>query len=104
MPVRLPAGWQAGRSDLFVRYRRPVVQPRSRAWLAIPLVAFALVSLTIGLVAHQRLGAGKPYFHLFFTDTIHMKVWLVTAAIVLALTQLLTASRIYGLLHFPPPG
>ena len=25
------------------------MQPRSRAWLAIPLVAFALVSLTIGL-------------------------------------------------------
>lgn len=81
-----------------------MVQPRSRAWLAIPLVAFALVSLTVGLVAHQRLGAGKPYFHLFFTDTIHMKVWLVTAAILLALSQLLTASRIYGLLHFRPPG
>jgi len=83
-----------------------MVKPRgvSRPWLAVPLVAFALVALTVGIVARQRLASGKPYFHLFFTDTIHMKVWLATAAIVLALSQLVTASRIYGLLHFPPPG
>jgi hypothetical protein len=33
-----------------------------------------------------------------------MKVWLVTAALLLALGQLLTASRIYEVLHFPPRG
>ena len=33
-----------------------------------------------------------------------MKVWLSTAALLLVLTQPLTASRIYGLLHFPPRG
>jgi len=83
-------------------------QTRSRAWLAVPLVLFALVSLTVGLVASHTYdvlqGTKLPFFQLFFSDTIHMKVWLVTAAIVLALFQLLTASRIYGLLHFPPKG
>jgi hypothetical protein len=76
----------------------------SRPWLAVPLVAFALVSLSVGLVAHRTIKSPGPYFHLFFSDTIHMKVWLATAAIVLAITQLVTASRVYGLLHFPPPG
>jgi hypothetical protein len=33
-----------------------------------------------------------------------MKVWLITTALLLALFQLLTASRIYELLHFPPKG
>ncbi len=85
-------------------------QPRaskpSRAWLAAPLVGFALVSLTVGLIAKQTIQSpySTPYFHLFFSDTLHMKVWLATIALVLALGQLLTASRIYRLLRFPPPG
>jgi len=33
-----------------------------------------------------------------------MKVWLITAAVVLGFFQLLTAARIYQLLRFPPPG
>jgi hypothetical protein len=41
---------------------------------------------------------------LFFTDTLQMKAWLVTAAMVLACGQLLTAARIYELLRFPPKG
>ncbi len=31
-----------------------------------------------------------------------MKVWLATIALASGLAQLLTASRIYKLLHFPP--
>jgi hypothetical protein len=78
----------------------------SPAWLAIPLVIFALVSLTVGMVASRTVQQPyqTPFFHLFFSDTLHMKVWLVTAALVLGCFQLLTASRIYGLLRFPPPG
>jgi hypothetical protein len=77
-----------------------------RAWLVAPLVAFALVSLTIGLVAHQTVQQpyATPFFHLFFSDTLHMKVWLVTAALALGCFQLLTAARIYELFHFPPKG
>jgi hypothetical protein len=77
-----------------------------RAWLVAPLVAFALVSLTVGLVAHRTVQQpyGTPFFHLFFSNTLHMKVWLVTAALVLGCFQLLTAARIYELFHFPPKG
>ena len=75
-------------------------------WLAIPLVSFALVTLTIGLVARRtvREPYTAPFFHLFFKDTLHMKAWLVTASVVLACGQLLTAARIYELLRFPPTG
>jgi hypothetical protein len=76
------------------------------AWLAVPLVIFALVMLTVGLVARQtvREPYTTPFFHPFFTDTLPMKAWLVTAAVVLACGQLLTAARIYELLRFPPTG
>lgn len=76
------------------------------AWLAIPLILFALMSLTVGLIARGaiRQPYQTPFFHLFFSDTLHMKVWLITAAVVLGSFQLLTAARIYQLLRFPPPG
>ena len=79
---------------------------RNPAWLAVPLVAFALVTLTIGLVARQtvREPYATPFFHPFFSDTLHMKAWLVTAAMVLACGQLLTAAHVYELLRFPPKG
>ena len=76
------------------------------AWLAVPLVVFALIALTVGLVARQtvREPYATPFFHPFFTDTLPMKAWLVTAAVVLACGQILTAARIYELLRFPPTG
>ena len=76
------------------------------AWLAIPLILFALMSLTVGLIARGaiRQPYQTPFFHLFFSDTLHMKVWLITAAVVLGFFQLLTAARIYQLLRFSPPG
>jgi hypothetical protein len=78
----------------------------NQAWLAVPLVVFALITLTVGLVARQtvREPYETPLFRPFFTDTLHMKAWLVTAAVVLACGQLLTAARIYDLLRFPPKG
>jgi hypothetical protein len=88
---------------------RAAVEPpptRSRVWLAVPLVVFALVALTVGLVAHQTVKQPypTPFFHLFFSDTLHMKVWLASAALLLGCFQLLTAARIYEKLHFPPKG
>src|SRR5256712_6928572 len=76
------------------------------AWLAVPLGGYALSTLTVGLVARQtvREPYATPFFHPFFTDTLQMKAWLVTAAVVLACGQLLTAARIYDLLRFPPQG
>jgi hypothetical protein len=88
---------------------RVAVEPppaRNRVWLVVPLIVFALVALTVGLVAHQTVKQPypTPFFHLFFSDTLHMKVWLATAALLLGCFQLLTAARIYEKLHFPPKG
>jgi len=76
------------------------------AWLALPLGVGALLMLTVGLVARQtvREPYATPFFHLFFTDTLAMKVWLATAVVVLACGQVLTAARLYEVLHFPPQG
>ena len=83
---------------------RPVI-PR-RVVQVLPFIIFALVALTVGLLATRTIESpyATPFFHLFFSDTKHMKVWLSTAALLLVLSQPLTASRIYGLLHFPPRG
>jgi hypothetical protein len=48
--------------------------------LAAPLLLFAGVSLAIGLLAshanHEPYQT--PFFHLFFSNTLHMKAWLTT--------------------------
>jgi hypothetical protein len=75
---------------------------RSARWLAVPLVVFALVSLTAGLLANGEPSAGG-YFDLIFSDPIHMKVWLASAAVVLAIAQLFTAAWIYGKLPWSKP-
>jgi hypothetical protein len=78
----------------------------NRLWSAVPLVVFALITATVGLVARRtvREPYSTPFFHLFFKDTLHMKAWLATAVVVLACGQLLTAARIYELLRFAPKG
>jgi len=87
----------------------PSLEQPTRAnpvWLAVPLVLFALIALTVGLVARQtvREPYAVPFFHPFFVDTLHMKAWLVTVALVLACGQLLTAARIYAVFRFPTKG
>ena len=78
----------------------------SRVLPVLPLVLFAFVALIVGFVASRtiRQPYETPYSHLFFSDTLHMKAWLITAALLLSLGQLLTASRIYEVLRFPPKG
>lgn len=85
-------------------FERPV--RANRVWLAVPLVIGALIALTVGLAARRtvREPYAIPFFHPFFVDTLHMKAWLVSLALLLACGQLLTAARIYELLRFPPKG
>jgi hypothetical protein len=68
-------------------------------------VAFALASLTVGVVAkHNALAPGlypPSYLKLFFSDPIHLQVWLATAAVVLASFQVLTAAHIFSWLRLP---
>jgi hypothetical protein len=78
----------------------------SRVLIVLPLALVAFVAITVGFVASKtvRQPYETPFFHLFFSDTLHMKAWLITASLLLALGQLLTASRIYEVLRFPPKG
>ena len=77
--------------------RRPV-------WLLAPLLAFAFCSLLAGLVADAYSDStSSGYFDLFFSDTIHMKAWLASAAAALAVTQLFTAAWIFHKLPWAKP-
>ena len=79
---------------------------RSALWLAVPAGAFVLTSLAIGSLANRTVGhyPTPPFFHLFFSDTIHMKVWLTTGVVGLAGCQILTAGRMFGVLRWLPSG
>jgi hypothetical protein len=76
-----------------------------RLWTR-PAVLCASVTLVVGFVASRTVTQSyeEPFIHLFFSDPLHMKAWLATAAFILGLGQLLTAARIYGKLHFAPEG
>jgi cytochrome c553 len=75
---------------------------RSARWLLAPLLAFALVSLTAGLLAKHE-PRSKGYFRLFFSDPVHLKAGFATAAVVLACFQLLTAAWIFRKLPWRKP-
>ena len=77
-------------------------QQRSYRWLAAPLAAFAIVSLTAGLMADHD-PRSKGYFRLFFEDPIHLKAGFATAVVVLACFQLFTAAWIFRKLPWPKP-
>ncbi len=77
-------------------------EQRSYRWLAAPLAAFALVSLTAGLLADHD-PRSKGYFRLFFEDPIHLKAGFATAVVVLACFQLFTAAWIFGKLPWSKP-
>jgi mono/diheme cytochrome c family protein len=76
--------------------------PRSSRWLAAPLFAFAVFSLTAGLLARHD-PRSKGYFSLFFSDPIHLKAGFATAAVVLACFQLFTAAWIFRKLPWSKP-
>jgi mono/diheme cytochrome c family protein len=75
---------------------------RSYRWVALPLLAFALVSLTAGLLARHE-PRSKGYFRLFFSDPLHLKAGFATAAAVLACFQLFSAAWIFRKLPWRKP-
>ena len=82
----------------------PAARPkRSPRWLLVPLLAFALVALLAGLLAKAFAPNAGGYFELFFSDTIHMKAWLATLAVALAVFQLFTAAWIFHRLPWDKP-
>jgi len=85
---------------------RSTSKPRTWTWFVALLAVFVLSFMTIRLLAGRsaRGYPTPPFFHLFFSDTIHMKAWLATGAITLALFQVLSAARLFELFHWPPSG
>ncbi len=77
-------------------------EERSYRWVLVPLAAFAVVSLTAGLLAAHD-PRSKGYFKLFFSDTLHMKAAFATAVVVLACLQLFTAAWIFRKLPWSKP-
>src|SRR6266487_134430 len=75
---------------------------RTYRWLAAPLLAFALFSLTAGLLA-RHAPRSKGYFRLFFSDPIHLKAGFATAVVLLACFQLFTAAWIFRKLPWEKP-
>ena len=65
------------------------------------LVAGAAVSLALGIYGNEHAPTFSRPFELFFSDTINLKVWFATVAVLLAVVQVLLALRIYGKLKLP---
>jgi hypothetical protein len=59
--------------------------------LVLPLLLFALVAVTVGFVAGKtvRQTYATLFARLFFSDTLHMKTWLITVVSLLSVGQLL---------------
>jgi hypothetical protein len=68
----------------------------STARLLVALAIGALVALSLGIYGQVHDPTGRSLVSLFFTQTITLKVWLATAAIALAVGQLLGGLRMYG--------
>ena len=81
----------------------PSIERRSYRWVALPLLMFALFSLTAGLLAAHD-PRSKGYFRLFFEDPLHLKAAFASAALVLACFQIFSATWIYGKLPWRKPG
>jgi cytochrome c553 len=80
----------------------PSIQRRSYRWVALPLLMFALFSLTAGLLAAHE-PRSKGYFRLFFEDPLHLKAAFASAAVALACFQIFSATWIYGKLPWRKP-
>jgi hypothetical protein len=76
----------------------PVARSRgpSRARLAAILAAGAIVALTLGIYGRVHDPTGRSLITLFFSRSITLKAWLATAAVTLAVVQLLTGLRMFG--------
>ena len=64
-------------------------------------LAGAAVAVVLGVYGDAHTPTAEKPYTLFFSDTIQFKVWFATAAMVLAVVQVLLAMRIYGKLHWP---
>jgi hypothetical protein len=76
--------------------------PRAgRVKVLLPLLAGAAVSVLLGVYGSVHDPAGKGAIDLVFVRTVNLKVWMATAAAIIAVFQLLSALRLYGRISIP---
>ena len=79
-----------------------IEQPRStRPHLVGIGLLGAAISVALGVYADAHTPTGEKPYTLFFSDTLQLKVWFATAAVVLACLQIALAMRLYGKLRWP---
>ncbi len=69
--------------------------------LLIALLAGGAVSVALGVYSNVHDPTGEKPYTLFFSDTIHLKVWFATAVVVLAVVQVLLGARLFDKIHVP---
>jgi hypothetical protein len=74
---------------------------RGTAKLLGVFAAGAAVSIFLGVYANEHTATNEKPYTLVFTDTIQLKVWFTTAALLLAVVQVLLAARLFGKLRWP---
>ena len=75
---------------------RPATGEPARSRVAVALLLGALVAVSLGVYGSVHDPTGRSLVALFFSATINLKVWLATAAIALAIFQVLSAAKFYG--------
>ncbi len=80
-----------------------VVTPpaRARPILVIAFLVGAAVAVALGVYGRAHDGTGETVVTLFFAGQIQLKAWFATAAVTLALFQILSALRLYGKVKVP---
>jgi hypothetical protein len=75
-------------------------QPVAARLLGVFLVG-AGVAVALGVYGKVHDPTGEQPYTLFFTATINLKVWFATAALALAVVQIVLAARLYGKIDWP---
>ena len=79
----------------------PAASPARAVMVLLPLFAGCAVSAGLGVYGSIHDPTGQSIYSFVFTRTIVMKAWFATAAVALALFQLVSALRLYGKLRIP---
>src|SRR4029450_546158 len=77
----------------------PVTRASVAAKLLVIVLAGAAVSVALGVYGHVHDPTGEKPYTLFFSETINLKVWFASAALLLATVQVLLALRLYDKIH-----
>ncbi|MET1050269.1 MAG: DUF6529 family protein, partial [Acidimicrobiales bacterium] len=79
----------------------PTTPSAAASRLVAPALIGAALSVAVGVYASTHDPTLEKPYQLWFSDTINLKVWFATTALLLVAVQLVTALRMYGKLSIP---